>query len=273
MDVRDKAKKTIMLKQTTMRHLLCIICLFNMTDLFGQCSITFIGDPDYCGMCNGNLTASPTGQPPFSYSWSTGDTTQTISGLCPGLYSLTVTDSDSCVTTAPVAVSGTSFSATVFGTDATCNGCCDGTGDVTASGGYTPYSYSWTCTGQTTSSITGLCAGNCFVQITDGMGCSFFLPLTINEPPTGINNPNFATSILLYPNPTNQNVTLEFDNSNHDICTLTIYDAHGRLVRSINGIAADKLEIETSNLTNGIYFFHLRNDKKIIAARKLKIEQ
>ncbi len=256
-----------------MRKFICLLCLLNTINIFGQCSVTFAGDPTaYCGMCTGYITAFPTGQPPFSYLWSTGDTTQTISGLCAGIYSLTVTDSNSCSVTQNAAVSGSSFSAFVTGTDATCAGCCDGTGDVTTAGGFPPYTYSWSCSGQTTSSVTGLCAGNCFVQVTDGMGCSVFLPLTTNEPPTGINVNDISSSILLYPNPTNQNTTLKFQNSEHNNYTLTLYDTRGNLVQTRNNITTDKVEIERKNLTNGVYFFQLRTDNQVVGTGKLTIE-
>lgn len=240
--------------------------------LSSVCSITFIGDPTNCGLCNGYLTAMPTGQPPFSYSWSTGDTTQTISGLCAGIYSLTVTDSNSCSVTDTVIVSGSSFMATVTGTDATCSGCCDGTGDVTAGGSSPPYTYLWDCNGATTASVTGLCAGNCFIQVTDGMGCTFFLTLTINEPPLEINSSDFYSSTLLYPNPTNQFATLEFNNPTKQNCTFTLYDLRGQILRTMKNITKEKIEIERQNLVNGLYFFKLYTDRQIIATGKLTIE-
>ena len=46
-----------------------------------------------CGNCDGSIEATALGgQAPFTYSWSTGDTSSLISDLCPGVYSLTLTD-------------------------------------------------------------------------------------------------------------------------------------------------------------------------------------
>ncbi|MEM6397631.1 MAG: SdrD B-like domain-containing protein, partial [Bacteroidota bacterium] len=48
---------------------------------------------------NGSVTVIPTGgTPPYSFEWSTGETTQTIDGLAPGTYTATVTDDNGCTT-------------------------------------------------------------------------------------------------------------------------------------------------------------------------------
>lgn len=49
--------------------------------------------------CNGNsgsAVANASGAAPFVYSWSTGATTPSITGLSPGNYSVTVTDAEGC---------------------------------------------------------------------------------------------------------------------------------------------------------------------------------
>ena len=49
--------------------------------------------PARCSLNNGSARAVPAnGIPPYTYSWSTGATTQTIGGLAPGTYDVTVTD-------------------------------------------------------------------------------------------------------------------------------------------------------------------------------------
>jgi len=57
------------------------------------------GDP-LCGENNGMVEAvamtQHLGVPPFSYEWSTGDTTQRIEGLPPGNFTVTVTDASGC---------------------------------------------------------------------------------------------------------------------------------------------------------------------------------
>ncbi|MBK7850393.1 MAG: PKD domain-containing protein [Bacteroidetes bacterium] len=57
------------------------------------------------GINNGSAHAFVSGgTPPYSYSWSNGGTTPAISGLAPGVYTLTVMDANGCVTTSSVVV-------------------------------------------------------------------------------------------------------------------------------------------------------------------------
>jgi hypothetical protein len=60
-----------------------------------------------CGNCtDGNATATPVGGiGPYTYSWSNGQTTQTATGLMPGIYTVVITDAIGCSTTNTVAVS------------------------------------------------------------------------------------------------------------------------------------------------------------------------
>jgi hypothetical protein len=55
--------------------------------------------PSACG-CNGTATVNITsGVPPYSYLWMPGgDTNQTATGLCPGIYQVSVYDAISCNT-------------------------------------------------------------------------------------------------------------------------------------------------------------------------------
>jgi hypothetical protein len=75
-----------------------------------QCSVNAGNDASvyvgYPAMNCVNLTATATGTPPFTYLWSTGDTTQTIN-VCPTVatdYWVTITDSTLCSSTDTVTV-------------------------------------------------------------------------------------------------------------------------------------------------------------------------
>lgn len=53
-------------------------------------------DNTSCSNCNGTAsTIVSGGNPPFSYLWSNGDTTENINGLCSGTYTVTVTEGSS----------------------------------------------------------------------------------------------------------------------------------------------------------------------------------
>lgn len=76
----------------------------------------------------------------------------------------------------------------------------------------------------------------------------------------------------IYPNPTSNYSTLEFKNKTKEHCTLTLYNVCGQLVRTIDNITNEKVEIEKNNLINGFYFFQLQASGQILASGKLVIE-
>ena len=109
-----------------------------------------------------------------------GATTPTVGALCAGSYPVDVTDSNGCTQSFLIAVSNANGpSISVNQTNATCNGVCDGTATVTINPGNSPYQILWSPGGQTTPTVTGLCAGNYTVQVTDASGCITVLPVTI----------------------------------------------------------------------------------------------
>jgi gliding motility-associated-like protein len=75
------------------------------------------------------------------------------------------------------------LAATATKTNVTCYGGTNGTAGVTASGGTSPYSYSWTGISATTSSVAGLSAKTYTATITDAKGCVTTASVIISQPP------------------------------------------------------------------------------------------
>ncbi|MCX6258905.1 MAG: T9SS type A sorting domain-containing protein [Bacteroidia bacterium] len=118
------------------------------------------------------------GTAPFTYSWSNGETTENITGLGVGDYSVVVTDANGCSSSASfnVAVIGQfdAFIQTLSsynGYSVSCNGMTNGSAIVETDGGVSPYSYSWS-NGSTTDMISDVYAGTYYVTVTDSNGCS-----------------------------------------------------------------------------------------------------
>ncbi len=138
-----------------------------------------------CGNPVAQLTASATGGAPgYSFAWSTGGNTATISGLPAGTYTVTVTDTNSCTDTAVYTITAPAPVVASINVDngIVCNG--DNTGGltVTASGGTPGYTYSWN-TGSTSTTINGLVAGTYTVTVTDIATCTATAQVTLADPP------------------------------------------------------------------------------------------
>jgi hypothetical protein len=135
------------------------------------------------GDMDGTASAVITGGTgPFTYVWNTGATGQTITGLAPGVYSVTATDASGCSGEASATVGEPdAIDLSVSGVDATCEGASDGQATVTAAGGTPPYSYAWS-NGATGATATGLAAGTYTATVTDDNGCEAEASVDIGEP-------------------------------------------------------------------------------------------
>ncbi len=118
----------------------------------------------------------------ITYLWNTGATTQMISNLSAGTYSVTATDANGCtVTTTHTITEPAVLTATGSGTDVTTVGGTNGTATVTPVGGTGPYTYLWS-NGATTQTISNLSAGTYTVTVTDANGCTTTTTIVITEP-------------------------------------------------------------------------------------------
>lgn len=139
------------------------------------------------GNCSGSASVSPTGgSGGYTYLWSSGQTTSSVSNLCAGTYTVLITDSNldtvtaSCVITDPCS-SNFAISASV--TNATAPASCDGMIQMTVNGGSGPYVFSASGFPQQSSpTITGLCAGTYAITCADMLGCLASVNATVLDP-------------------------------------------------------------------------------------------
>jgi len=138
-----------------------------------------------CGSSNGTALATvsdPAGV--YSYSWTTGATGSSQLTLPSGIYGVTVTDANGCSHSETVLINDDAGPVTsiALSGDISCNGLCDGTASVVASGASPPYTYSWSDpSNQTSTAVTGLCPGEYTVTVTDNAGCKSFEKVTLKE--------------------------------------------------------------------------------------------
>ncbi|HQI70736.1 MAG TPA: gliding motility-associated C-terminal domain-containing protein, partial [Bacteroidales bacterium] len=128
------------------------------------------------------------GTPPYSYLWSNGSTTEDLSGVPAGTYTVTVTDNNGCI-----AYSGTvinepsdSLSTQITIVNPSCNGFDNGSISINPSGGTTPYYLRWDDTdfliSNTGHLLADLFAGSYQIIVTDANGCQNQQTVTLIAP-------------------------------------------------------------------------------------------
>lgn len=131
-------------------------------------------DPNCPGACNGSLNLSVNENCPEAptFIWSNGNTTEDISNLCAGLYTVTITLGTQIVIASanvndPEAISVTG---TINNPDPV--GSSTGSVDISVMGGSSPYTYVWS-NNTFNQDLTNVPAGVYTVTVTDSNGCTF----------------------------------------------------------------------------------------------------
>ena len=142
---------------------------------------------------NGGATASASGgTAPYTYSWSPtlGDTNATTNSLKAQTYTVSVSDATGCGSTTAVTITaGSNLTASIAGgniTNVACFGQSTGSLAVTATGGAGTNTYSWSPTGGTGQTGSGLTQGSYTVTVTDGNACVATASASITQPATAL---------------------------------------------------------------------------------------
>lgn len=155
-------------------------------------------------LCNGGATGSATltvsgGTTPYQFLWNGGATSQNRTNLIAGTYTVTVTDNRGCTKTNTVSITQpTVINPIIVSHNSSCNEN-NGYLTITATGGVSPYQYTWSNTVQN-DTINGLAPGIYSCTVRDGNNCTktisdtvFAIPmLTIDQT---ISNPETCTQM------------------------------------------------------------------------------
>jgi gliding motility-associated-like protein len=138
------------------------------------------------GLLTGSINLSVSGGTPgYNYIWSSGPTTQDISGIGAGNYLVTVTDFRGCQArdtvdiTQPAQALGQSYTSL----NPNCFGSSDAWIDLTVWGGTTPYVYNWNSGAFASQDLDNILAGNYSVVVTDANNCTISTAVTLINPP------------------------------------------------------------------------------------------
>jgi gliding motility-associated-like protein len=123
------------------------------------------------------------GDDPYRFVWSNGATTDRITGVLAGSYSVTVTDEENCTAIGNIDVEQPD-SIVIRPTVAnqSCFNTADGSITLSIEGGTSPYTYNWSNT-RSSRDIVQLSIGTYTVTVSDGNGCTQTQTASVSAPP------------------------------------------------------------------------------------------
>jgi hypothetical protein len=259
-----------------------IFSLLTLTSVFAQKAgpmnmAVSAGNPTCPGLSNGQIALTlSSGYPPYTYLWSNGDTTSSISNLPAGNYSVTVTDAGNQTMAgfitlydpAPITITANQTNVTSYGL---ANGTIDVLSIDNVVGNYTFTWSSSTGSGFNPSTLdqSGLAPNFYKLFVVDDAGCEGVKYFQITQPfpslPSNFKTGkvgNAASAISVFPNPSNGNFTIDFKSEGDDY----------RIVNLNNGIEVangksngEKLNID--NLPTGNYMIYIQNGEEVRTER------
>lgn len=219
-------------------------------------------------MCFGEFEGTGTvtvisGESPYTYEWSDGQTTPTAVGLAGGDYTVLVTAANGCqeefeitVEEPSEIVAASSVSNEVFGGD--------GQITVTVSGGVEPYTYSWD-TGETTDDLFDLEAGTYTLTVTDANGCTAVFVYVVDSQ-LGIEDVADNT-LVIYPNPASDELRIA-NPSGVQINGIKLYNSIGQIVLDEVPTGNDPV-VYLSDIASGMYYVVLNVEGKLVKTQLL----
>jgi hypothetical protein len=134
--------------------------------------------------CNGSLTATVVGgKAPYDFTWNNGAKSPSVTGLCPGEYTLEVKDANKCAITLNGKVfidslknrcDGFYTKVSAVTNDKAGDNACTGEIKTETFGGKAPYVYNWS-NGAKTANINNVCSGKYALYVKDANSCIFQL--------------------------------------------------------------------------------------------------
>ena len=207
------------------------------------------------------------------FQWSTGDTTASITINAPGDYWLVAQTLEGIVDSSKilsVLIDSLALSSNLV-SDTNNQGL--GSATVNISGGFPPFQYQWSDPlAQTLMTATSLQQGSYWVYVTDSLGCSDSLAVTV---PNHIGlRENESKYLILYPNPASNKFEIHNISDLRREFRISVYKADGTSVDNFVWNCEEKLQVNTSKWAKGLYLVFIENNQsgEFIECVKLVIE-
>ena len=136
--------------------------------------------PAACGQSNGAINLTVTGgATPYTYTWSNNATTEDLSNIISGTYTVTVKDNNNCTASTSATV-GASGNVPILSTTTIPAACGQNNGaiNLTVTGGATPYTYTWSNTA-TTEDLSDIASDTYTVTVKDNNNCTASTSATV----------------------------------------------------------------------------------------------
>ncbi len=137
-----------------------------------------------CFEGNDGRAAVTTNGTPLQFAWDTGDSTEIVSGLPEGTYSVTATNFNGCTAVSTLVVNAPSEPVGVAISEKkniSCFGESDGVLEATVSGPGDSFAWNWS-QGGNNAVAENISAGTYFVTVTNDKGCPAFDSFTVSQP-------------------------------------------------------------------------------------------
>lgn len=219
-------------------------------------------NPSCSGEIDGQAIAYPAnGTAPYNISWSSGAVGDTVNGLAPGTYTVTITDADGEVGVNQFTVNDpAALTVAVEAVGINLN--------AYASGGTAPFTYTWS-NGYVGPFNNNIPYGNYSVTVTDSRGCSAVESVVFSGIGTTTET---KMSLRVFPNPSSSANGFKVEvGSNEKIDgTISVLNTAGEVLQQLPidfTAGVNNTYINCSALASGIYFVRFSSAKAVKTVR------
>lgn len=232
--------------------------------------------------CSGSITVTPECPSTYKYHWSNGDTLQTSSNLCPGTYTVTITNSNKISSVMSTTITKNALPQVNAGNDVNIQqGESVIIGGSPTATGFPPFTYIWApSTGLSQSNIANPVASPDFtttytVIAIDANGCNSLDNVEVHVSGVAVKpEPINSMGLRIYPNPATDNINISGISIKNGEYNFQLLNMLGQTVYSSSTqIISNKIDkqIDISNQLNGVYFLIIDNGKTRTVSKLEKI--
>lgn len=226
--------------------------------------------------CNGEATGSielavQGGKPGYSFIWSNGLDTDTVTNLTAGIYSVTILDQLGCSVYLPFEINQPEkLNTSLFVAPSIIPG--NFNIDLTVSGGTFPFEYQWN-TGSNLEDLTGITNGIYHITVIDNNQCTVLdsieiVPSVGGGGTIGLTETN-SKEFRIFPNPTSDYTTITWGDLLVD--EIECYNISGELITTYT-IEKNQQSLTINRFSPGMYTLKIYDENKNSITRKLIVK-